>query len=94
MANFSQYGDMFSSRYGKAIDAADKMREMERGSEESFANQVDADINAEPGAPDQPMASQEDEQFDPGVDESVEDLKNSLLKKSKDRMAEVVGTDD
>jgi len=40
MANFSEFGNIFSDRYNRAVDAAEQQRVRDRGVEEHFHDQV------------------------------------------------------
>jgi len=97
MANFSEFGNIFSDRYNRAVDAAEQQRVRDRGVEEHFHDQVFNGENTQVDGPTPPQPSSmgaQEQQFDPGVDQQVEQTKDYLLKISKDRLNQVASFED
>lgn len=97
MTDFSSYGNEFSNRYDKAVMAASEQRKRQQEPGDVFATEAVAGINGDVNgisAPQEFRAQTTDEQFDPGVDEQVEQTKNYLLKISKDRLNQVASFED
>lgn len=97
MSNFRTYGKEFADRYRNAIAAADDQREKDASSTQALATNAYNDVSMSVGSPEPPAAPQEGQEYapdDPALDKNVDETKEYLINRSKQRMDKIVAPAD
>lgn len=94
MNEFDSFGKALSSRYSRALEAADQQRSNDQQATNKFESFVQSGLDQEadgPVPPTESVMAEEEEEFDP-EEAAIEDTKDRLIEQSKSRLSGMTGT--